>query len=55
VIVVDIAFATAEADPAEQLAAWRDLVNRVSARAYAMDPRQAADCLTIVGDDVPGR
>jgi hypothetical protein len=29
VIIVDIAFATAEVDPAEQLAAWRDPVNRV--------------------------
>lgn len=52
---MDIAFATAEVDPAEQLAAWRDLVNRVSARAYAMGPRQAAGCLPIVGGDVPGR
>jgi hypothetical protein len=32
VIVVDIALATAEVDPAEQLAAWRDLVNRVFLR-----------------------
>lgn len=98
---MDIAFAAAEVDPAEQLAAWRDLVNRVFlplaitplpgagrpsefsgavaggdwdglrsrrgtrsrrrrrmcglARAYAMRPRQAADYLKIVGDDVPGR
>lgn len=98
---MDIAFATAEVDPAEQLTAWRDLVNRVFlplaitplpgagrpskfsgsvaggdrgglrsrrgtrfrrrrriwglARAYAMRPRQAADYLKIVGDDVPGR
>jgi AraC-like DNA-binding protein len=29
VIVVDIAFATAEVDPAGRLAAWRELVNRV--------------------------
>jgi AraC-like DNA-binding protein len=29
VIVVDIAFATAQVDPAERLAAWRELVNRV--------------------------
>jgi hypothetical protein len=29
VIVVGIAFATAEVDPAGQLAAWRDPVNRV--------------------------
>jgi hypothetical protein len=101
VIVVHIALATAELDPAEQLAAGRDLVNRVFlplavtplpgagrpsefsgsvaggdwgglrcrrgtkfrrgrriwglARAYAMRPRQAADYLKIVGEDVPGR
>ena len=29
VIVVDIAFATTEVDPAVRLAAWQDLVNRV--------------------------
>jgi hypothetical protein len=101
VIFVDIAFAPAEVDPAEQLAAWRDLVNRAFrplaitplpgagrpsefsgsvaggdwgglrsrrgtkfrrrrriwglARAYAMRPRQAADYLKTVGEDVPGR
>lgn len=98
---MDIAFATAEVDPAEQLAAWRDVMNRVFlplaitplpgagrpsefsgsvaggdwdglrsrrgtkfrrrrriwglARACAMRPRQAADYLKIVGQDVPGR
>lgn len=43
VILVDLAFATGQVDPPEQLAAWRELISRVFLRL----------AITSLGDDGP--
>jgi AraC-like DNA-binding protein len=54
VIVVDIAFATTQVDPAERLAAWRELVNRVFL-PLAITPLQATGPAAEFGASVTGR
>jgi AraC-like DNA-binding protein len=53
VIGVDIAFATAQVDPAERLAAWRELVNRVFL-PLAIAPLQTAGRAAEFGASVTG-
>ena len=53
VIVVDIAFATTQVDPAERLAAWRELVNRVFL-PLAITPLQATGQAAEFGASVTG-
>jgi AraC-like DNA-binding protein len=54
VIIVDIAFATTQVDPAERLAAWRELVNRVFL-PLAITPLQAMAQAAEFGASVTGR
>jgi AraC-like DNA-binding protein len=54
VIVVDIAFATTQVDPAERLAAWRELVNRVFL-PLAVTPLHATGPAAEFGASVTGR